>query len=104
VKDGEKGDLSAEIFIITGETLRRLGDRLEQERIKRFFVPERESVELPGNGKDDVEIVHGQKIPRPALDPSCPPQRLAFGTMPVSAGVAGNMLVIAMPASLKKRF
>jgi hypothetical protein len=100
VEDGEKGDFTAEIFFIAGKTLERLGDRLEQNRIERLFIPERECVEFFGNGKDDMEVMHGQKVPCSQLDPTGPQQGLTFRAMPVSAGVIGDTLVIAVVAAV----
>jgi hypothetical protein len=59
VQDGEKGDLPAEIFFITGKALQGLGDSLKEKRVERLFVPERKIVELFGNGKDDMKVVYG---------------------------------------------
>ena len=83
-----------------GKALQRFGYCLKEKRVERLFVTKRKAVKLLGNGKDDMEVVHGQQVPSPALDPTGPQQRLAFRAVPVSAGVVGNMFVVAMVASI----
>jgi len=43
-----------------------------------------------------MEIVYGQKVAYPMLDPLCAKQRLTFRAMAVPAGIIGNTFVVAM--------
>src|SRR5271157_4780957 len=69
MKDGEKGHFPAEIFFVVRKSLKRFGDCLEENSVKRFFITERKGIKLFGNGKDDMEIVYGQKVANAMLDP-----------------------------------
>ena len=98
VKYSEKGDFATEIFFIVRKSLQSLGNCLKENGVKRFFITKRKGIELPGNGKNDMEVVNGQKIAHAMLDPLRAKQCLAFRTMPVPAGIIGNTLVVAVIA------
>jgi hypothetical protein len=100
MKNSVKSDLTAEIFFIVCKGLQRLGDCLKEECVERFFISERKGVKLMRNGKNNMEVVDGQKIARAILDPLGAKQRLAFRAMAVPAGIIGNTLVVTMVAMI----
>jgi hypothetical protein len=91
----------AEPLRVGGQGQGGRGGRFEQQFENRGSVIEGETVQLTGQGEDDVKIVNGQNALQTSLDPSSLPERLAFWTMPVSARVVGWPLEATGGAEVK---
>src|SRR5262249_37951044 len=63
-------------------------------------VMEGDRGDLFGNSEDDVEILAGQQFGFSALEPLGPFGVLAFGAMPIAAGIVSNTSVRAVVAFL----
>lgn len=90
VEHSEEADLCAEMFWVGGNGAKRLGGSTEEDVVDDFLVLKRDRGYGVGHSKDYVEVVDLEKLRLASLKPSSPSQRLAFGTMPVSAGVVRN--------------
>jgi hypothetical protein len=59
----------------------------EEKPVQDFLIPKDERVQFIGDGKDNVKIGDGKQVFPPGLDPLLFFEKLALGTVPVSAGV-----------------
>jgi len=64
----------------------RFTDRVKKKSQENLFVGQDQSVKLMGQGKDQMEVPHRQKLSGLLLKPPGFSQGLAFGTMAVTAG------------------
>ncbi len=70
VQDRQKADAGSEVFGIGPERQQRIRDRAEQSVVQRLLVELEERVEqLVGDGEDEVEVGHGQKLILALLEP-----------------------------------
>lgn len=77
----------------------RFGGRPEQQAIDGLLVPQGDLRDLGWQGEDDVEILHGQKVLGARRHPVARRRSLALRTVPVLAGIVGDMMVAALGAA-----
>jgi hypothetical protein len=85
----------AHAFGIGRDSRHRFGGCLEQQAIDRFLVQIGDPGDLGWHREDHVEIFHRQQILGAGLHPVPRRQTLAFGAVPVLAGVVGDVMVTA---------
>ena len=84
VQDRGEADRGAEAP--AGDRFERRGRGGEQQAVRYRRRAEEEGVQLGGHGEDEVEILHGEQIALPGLDPPGFVQPLALGAVPIAAG------------------
>src|ERR1700687_2271731 len=98
MEHGEETDGCPEMFRIAGYRQQGFGAGAEKDAVDQRLVLQRHL----GNGfrqrEYDVEIFDGQQFELPAFDPCGARQRLALGTMAVTAGVIAVASVGAVAA------
>ena len=95
VKDGEKADLSAEMFGIGGDSLERFGRGAEENTVEDALVLEGDGGNLFGHGEDNVEIAAVEQLFLPVGQPLGASQGLALRTMTVRTRVVPDALLAA---------
>ncbi|PYG26282.1 hypothetical protein C8N36_12625 [Pelagimonas varians] len=85
-------------FGISGNGGHRLGRCAEQQSVDCLLVPIRDPGNLCWQCEDHMEILDRQQVFSTRRHPVARRRSLAFGTMPVLAGVIGDMLMIALSA------
>ena len=100
MQHGDEADLGAEMPGIGGDRAQRLSCRLEQDRIDRNLVLESDRRNLGRQREHNVEIGNRQKLVLPRSEPFPAGLPLAFGAMPVAAGIIGHTDRPAGPAAL----
>src|ERR1017187_5799523 len=85
MENAEEHDLRAAVIRITGQFEQRSSTGAEEQIIEQALVLEEESGELVGQGEDDVEVGHGQKLRRTRGQPPGTRVALAPGAVPVAA-------------------
>ena len=73
-----------------------LGRRLEQQAIDRLLVPIGDLRDFGWHREDDVEVFHRQQVLSPCLHPVARRRPLTLRTVPVLAGVVGNVMVATL--------
>ena len=89
-------DLCAKIFLVPGQLRQRFSRTGKQETIQLFLVRQEERIQIGGNREYDMKVLDIQQIKALVFNPAFFQQRLAFGTMPVPAGIIGRPLVSAI--------
>jgi hypothetical protein len=79
--------LCTEMFRVVGKFNEGFGNRTKKKIIHDLPVHGYQGIQFRGNGEDHMKIFNWQKIFTAGLDPFFLRQGLAFGTMPVPAGV-----------------
>lgn len=74
---------------------------LEEQRITAASVSQEKRVQRRGNREDQVEVGDREKVLLLRLDPTCLFQTLAFGAMPIPAGVVKRLLATTLVADLE---
>jgi hypothetical protein len=74
---------------VGGDRSQGLDRCLEQKAIDDRLVLEGDLADGRGHGEDDVEILGRQQLSLPLGEPLGAGEALAFGTMPVAAGIVG---------------
>ena len=95
VEHGDEADLRAKMPRVGGDGVEGLGRRLKQDVVNGCFVVTRERSDRLGDGEDDVEVFAVEQFGRALLDPRGAGERLALGTVAITAGVVGDALVSA---------
>jgi hypothetical protein len=85
VEHPEKTDASLQVGAT--EIDQGFGDRLEENADQEFRIPHKQRIQFMGNGKDQVEVAHGQEFLFPTLKPAVCCGRAALGTVSVAAAV-----------------
>lgn len=98
VQDAGESDFRSQMFRVFCEFRQRLRTGFEQDPIEGFLIPEDKRIQLVGEGEDDVEVLYGEQVFFPVLDPLFLLQELALGTVPISAGVVRDHLCPAVLA------
>ena len=80
-------DFGAEMLSVMGEFHKRCGGRAKEQIVHDLLIHGYQVIQFCGEGKNHMEIGNREKIRIVGLDPFFLGQCLAFGTMPVSAGV-----------------
>ena len=89
---------SAEVFRIIGQFNDCFGNRTKKKIVHDLPVHRYQGIQFRGNGEDHMKIFNRQKIFAASLDPLFLRQGLAFGTMPVPAGVVRYLQMSAVVA------
>jgi hypothetical protein len=87
-----------EMFGVIGKFRQCFGNRAEKKIVHEFFVHGDQGIQFRGNGEDHMEILNGKEILALCLDPSFFRQCLAFGAVPVPAGVIRYLQMAAVVA------
>lgn len=82
---------STEVIAIGGDGPHRLGRQLEQEIVDDALVLVGDVGDLGRQREHDMEVWHGEQFGLPCLHPFARNSALALRTMPVAAGVVGNV-------------
>jgi hypothetical protein len=98
VQHTREADLGAKVFRVTRHVVQRLRDRGKEQAIATSGISAEQGVKCVGHGEDDVVILDGQQMLLLSFEPAELMAALAFGTVPVPAGVVGNLAVIAAVA------
>jgi hypothetical protein len=93
VQDGDKPEPAAQV--VAAELQQCLADGLEEDGEHHLLVAEDQGVEGMRQGKDRVEVPHGQEIRNACLEPALFRERLALRAMTVAAGVVDRTFVTA---------
>jgi len=92
VEDRGHPQLPAEMTGGVGEGAEGGRGGAEQERVNQSGIVIKQGVEGMGQGEDDVEVLDGEQLGAPGIEPACCGQALALGAMPVAAGVVAEAL------------
>jgi hypothetical protein len=95
VQDREKSDSGAQVSGVESDFLKGFGNGLEEEINDVARCCAKEGMQRLGDGEDDVEVRDRKKISLLTLDPSSSLERLTLRTVPVPAGVVGDLPVAA---------
>jgi len=77
-----------------------VSSRLEQEGVRTSGVRQKQWMQFPGDGENDVKILYRQQIRLTAFDPLRLPKRSALWAVSVPAGVVQEKLVAAGVATV----
>ena len=91
MQDQGRAELCAEMLRVGADRHQGLGDGLEQSVIDNTLVLERHTRQRRGQREHDMVIGDGKQVPPAGLQPVIGGRRLASRTMPVAAGVIGNV-------------
>jgi len=91
VQDTDKPDLSTKMLGISGKFAKRLRDRLEQNVIEDFLIPQNKRIDFRRNSKNHMEVWYRKEIFFPLFKPFFFFKELALRAMPVSARVVGYL-------------
>ena len=86
---------------IASELEQRFGRAGEEQVEEQLTVAERDGTQLGGQGEDDVEGMSGQDTLHAPLEPASLSKALALGTVPIAAGVVGDLGVSARVAHIQ---
>ena len=87
MKDGQDACLGMEIFLLFSQLQQALTGRVEEQIVAQFFIGPDQGMKLMGQGEDQMKMLHGQEFCLASFEPAFFDQTLAFGTMPIAAGV-----------------
>ena len=96
VKNGNEPGLHPET--LTRKFRERLGGGFEKDVIENLPVSQGKGIELVRQGEDDVEVLDGEELFPPCLDPLLFLQELTLRAVPVPARVVGYLEVAALLA------
>jgi hypothetical protein len=96
VKNGNEPGLHPET--LTRKFRERLGGGFEKDVIENLPVSQGKGIELVRQGEDDMEVLNGEELFPPCLDPLLFPQELTLRAVPVPARVVGYLEVAALLA------
>ena len=99
VQDGDEANGSLQTGM--AKLQQRFTDGFKEQAEQNLFVGEDQTVKLMGQGKDQMEVSYGQKLRGLLLKPLGLGQRLALGTVAVTAGVISRVLKAATVALLE---
>jgi hypothetical protein len=88
----------AKMFRVVGKFNDRFGNRTEKKIVHDLLVHRYQEIKFRGYGEDHMKIFNWQKIFTASLDPFFLRQGLAFGTVPVPAGVVRYLQMSAVVA------
>jgi hypothetical protein len=93
VEDRHAPDLGPQVLGIAGDVQETLGDGAKEQPIERARIGEDEWAEVLGQGKNRVFIRRVKDFTLSVGQPSGSGDALAFGAMPVAAGVISTPLM-----------
>ena len=89
-------DLCAKIFLVPGQLCQRFSCTGKKKTIQFFLVRQEKRIQFRRNREYDMKVLDIQQIKALVFNPALFQQRLAFGAMPVPAGIVGRPLVSAI--------
>src|ERR1700681_1898918 len=101
VQDAEKADLCPEVLRICCNLLQGFRGRSEQQTVHLTLVLEGQGSQRLWQSKHDMEILALQEFALTLFQPLGSGQGLAFGAMPIGAGVIGVAFVPALVTALQ---
>jgi hypothetical protein len=93
VQDAEEADPDAQVLWIGCDRLKSFGRSPKQQTIHLSFVLKSQSREWCRQSENHMEVIALQQFGLTLLQPFRTDQRLAFGTMPVRAGVVTSRIL-----------
>ncbi len=99
MQHGGDADLGAQMFAIGGNRKQCFRCRLEQRVVDHRLVGVGDAGDLRRQREDNMIVRHGQQLGPARLQPIVGRRRLAFGAMPVTAGIVGDVEVAAVLAT-----
>jgi len=90
VGHGGQADAGTEVLGVGGDRQHRLGGRPEQQVVDGRLVLEGDVGDLRRQGEHDVEVADRQQVGLARGQPRAGRRALAFGAVPVAAGVVGD--------------
>jgi hypothetical protein len=100
VKDSKETDFRAEMFSVGGNGEQRIGRGTEKNVIDDPLVLQGDLGNPLRHGKNNMKVSNVEKFGLSVFEPLGACQGLAFGTVPVRAGVVPDALVAAPVADL----
>jgi len=94
----EETDFHPQTFGVAGDGKERLSGGAEEDVVDDFFVVEGDVGDGFGEREDHMEVLHGQQLGLPLLQPFGAGDSLALGAMAVTAGAVLNVGVLAVVA------
>jgi len=88
----------SEVFRVAGKFHERFGNRTKKKVVHDLPVHQYQGIQSRRNGENHMEILNGKKIFTAGLDPLFLGQGLAFGTVPIPAGVIRYLQMAAVVA------
>ena len=70
MEDGDKADVCPQVLGISGQFFECLRRRFEEDVVDDLLVVQGQGSELLWEGEDDVEVMDGQQVLFPSVDPS----------------------------------
>ena len=101
MKHSEESDLRPQMLGVRGDGLEGFGGRSKENVIDHRLVLIGDGGIFSGHGEDDVEILGGKELSLPFFEPLFSGQRLALGTVAISARVVGGTFMAAGVTSLQ---
>ena len=101
VQHRHKADVGAKMLGIAAQLQHTLGRRLEEQAIDQPLILQGHQAKDGRQGKDDMEVGHGQQLRGALVQPLGPSRRLALGAVAIAAGVVGDALVATLVTLLQ---
>src|ERR1700720_2940321 len=98
MQDGEETEFGSQMPAIAGKGEQGLSGDAKKQIAELLLVVEHQFGDGFWNSEDHVKILDWQQFALPAFQPLGARQGLAFGTMPVAAGVVADASVLAVAA------
>lgn len=96
MKNLNAANLCAKIFLVPGQLRQCFSGTGKQQSVELFLVRQEERIQISGNCEYHMKVLDIQQIKALVFNPAFFQQRLAFGAMPVPAGIVGRPLVSAI--------
>src|SRR5215471_11147462 len=93
VQNADHSNLGAQVPGISGYLEQGLSAGGEQQVVKQTWVVHGQDIQLVRHGKNDMEVVGGQKFSLSRRQPALACLCLALGATAISAGVVGDVLM-----------
>src|ERR1700739_2208544 len=101
MEHGEEADLGPQMFGIGRDRLQSLCRCLKENTVDDLLILVSNRGDFFRYGEDHVVIGDIQEFGLPILDPLCPRQALAFGTMSIPAAIEGVAFKAALVTALQ---
>ena len=88
-------DTGTQVFWVCGKGEQGLGGRREQETVEHRLVLVGDLADRRGQGKDHVVVLDRQEVCLTRFEPAPGGTGLTLGAMPVTAGVVGDLGMLA---------
>jgi len=87
MQDRKDTHLGADVALLGGKITYGIGSTLHQQTIERLLMSQKQSTQLAGDRRDQVEIPARQDLGGSALQPICNLSTVAFGTRSIAAAM-----------------